>query len=88
VWGTIVAVEMLAVAVAGLTQLGAPFYVENLFNGAMLVLAIGLAVATQKRRERRRAREADTRAAAQRSPRKGVVGSAFRIDRRKGRPCK
>ncbi|MCC6792946.1 MAG: ABC transporter permease [Thermomicrobiales bacterium] len=63
VWGTIVAVAVLAVAVAGLTQLGAPFFVENLFNGAMLVLAVGLAVATQKRRERRRAREADTRAA-------------------------
>jgi ribose transport system permease protein len=62
-WGTIVAVAVLAVAVAGLTQLGAPFFVENLFNGAMLVLAVGLAVATQKRRERRRAREADTRAA-------------------------
>jgi ribose transport system permease protein len=64
VWGTIVAVASLAVAVAGLTQLGAPFYVENLFNGAMLILAVGLAVATQKRRERRRAREADKRAAA------------------------
>jgi len=71
VWGTIVAVAVLAVAVAGLTQLGAPFYVENLFNGAMLVLAVGLAVATQKRRERRRAREADMRAAAIAVPEKG-----------------
>jgi ribose transport system permease protein len=55
VWGTVIAIAVLAVAVAGLTQLGAPFYVENLFNGAMLVLAVGLAVATQRRRERRRA---------------------------------
>ena len=53
VWGTVLAVAVLAVAVAGLTQLGAPFFVENLFNGAMLILAVGLAVATHRRRERR-----------------------------------
>jgi ribose transport system permease protein len=55
VWGTVLAVAVLAVAVAGLTQLGAPFFVENLFNGAMLILAVGLAVATHRRRERRSA---------------------------------
>ena len=55
VWGTVLAVAVLAVAVAGLTQLGAPFFVENLFNGAMLVLAVGLAGYTQRRRERRNA---------------------------------
>lgn len=55
VWGTVLAVAVLAVAVAGLTQLGAPFFVENLFNGAMLVLAVGLAVATHRRREERAA---------------------------------
>jgi ribose transport system permease protein len=55
VWGTVLAVAVLAVAVAGLTQLGAPFYVENLFNGAMLVLAVGLAGFTQRSRERRKA---------------------------------
>ncbi|HTW26739.1 MAG TPA: ABC transporter permease [Acetobacteraceae bacterium] len=54
VWGTVLAVAVLAVAVAGLTQLGAPFFVESLFNGAMLVLAVGLAVATHRRREQRR----------------------------------
>ena len=53
VWGTVLAVAVLAVAVAGLTQLGAPFFVENLFNGAMLILAVGLAVATYRRRESR-----------------------------------
>ncbi len=41
---------MLAVAVAGLNQLGAPFFVEKLFNGAMLILAVGLAVTTARRR--------------------------------------
>jgi len=56
VWGTVLAVAVLAVAVAGLSQLGAPFYVEPLFNGTMLVLAVGLAVATQRRRERAAAR--------------------------------
>jgi ribose transport system permease protein len=55
VWGTVLAVAVLAVAVAGLTQLGAPFFVENLFNGAMLVLAVGLAGYTHRRRERRNA---------------------------------
>ena len=54
VWGTLLAVAVLAVAVAGLTQLGAPFFVENLFNGAMLVLAVGLAGYTNRRRERRK----------------------------------
>ena len=55
VWGTVLAVAVLAVAVAGLTQLGAPFFVENLFNGAMLVLAVGLAGFTQRKRERKNA---------------------------------
>jgi ribose transport system permease protein len=64
VWGTVLAVAVLAVAVAGLSQLGAPFYVEPLFNGGMLVLAVGLAAATQRRRESRAAAaEAAARAA-------------------------
>jgi ribose transport system permease protein len=62
VWGTILAVAVLAVAVAGLTQLGAPFFVENLFNGAMLVLAVGLAGLTQRNRDRRNAAAAAKRA--------------------------
>jgi ribose transport system permease protein len=61
VWGTLLAVAVLAVAVAGLTQLGAPFFVENLFNGAMLVLAVGLAGFTHRRRERRNAAAANRR---------------------------
>jgi ribose transport system permease protein len=56
VWGTILAVAVLAIAVAGLSQLGAPFYVEPLFNGGMLIIAVGLAVSTQSRREREAAR--------------------------------
>jgi ribose transport system permease protein len=64
-WGTVLAVAVLAVAVAGLSQLGAPFYVEPVFNGTMLILAVGLAMATQRRRERAlRAREAARRQGA------------------------
>jgi ribose transport system permease protein len=52
VWGTLLAVSVLAVAVSGLQQMGADFYVEPLFNGAMLVLAVGLAEYARRRRER------------------------------------
>src|SRR5579863_9150960 len=58
VWGTV-----LAVTVAGLNQLGAPFFVEPLFNGSMLILAVGLAVQAAQRRQRRGA-EAEKAAAA------------------------
>jgi ribose transport system permease protein len=63
VWGTILAVAVLAVTVAGLNQLGAPFFVEPLFNGAMLILAVGLAVQASQRRSKRGS-EADRAAAA------------------------
>jgi ribose transport system permease protein len=58
VWGTVLAVSVLAVTVAGLNQLGAPFFVEPLFNGSMLILAVGLAVQASQRRTQRGA-EAD-----------------------------
>src|SRR5438105_850764 len=65
VWGTVLAVAVLAVTVAGLNQLGAPFFVEPLFNGAMLILAVGLAVQASQRRSKRGS-EADRAAAATR----------------------
>ncbi|MGE0240702.1 MAG: ABC transporter permease [Parvibaculaceae bacterium] len=49
--GTVIAVLLLAATVAGLQQLGARFYVEALFNGAMLLLAVGLAHYATRRRE-------------------------------------
>lgn len=52
VWGTLIAVAVLAVTVAGLNQLGAPFFVEPLFNGFMLIVAVGLSVTAARRRER------------------------------------
>jgi ribose transport system permease protein len=63
VWGTILAVAVLAVTVAGLNQLGAPFFVEPLFNGSMLILAVGLAVQASQRRTQRGS-EADRAAAS------------------------
>lgn len=52
VWGTVLAVLLLGVTVAGLEQIGAQFYVESLFNGGMLVLAVGLAGYAARRRLR------------------------------------
>jgi ribose transport system permease protein len=52
VWGTILPVAVLAVTVAGLNQLGAPFFVEPIFDGAMLILAVGLAVTAARRRSK------------------------------------
>jgi ribose transport system permease protein len=52
--GTLLATAALAVIVAGLGQLGVPFFVEPLFNGAMLVGSVGLSVAVQRRRDRSR----------------------------------
>ena len=76
-WGTILAVAVLAVAVAGLSQLGAPFYVEPIFNGAMLILAVGLAAWMTRRREQRLATaEAERRRATGPPPEAGEAGRA------------
>lgn len=64
VWGTVCGVLILAVGIAGIQQLGGEFYVEPLFNGATLLVAIGIAGYAQRRR--RSARPAATaRPAAQ-----------------------
>lgn len=52
--GTLLATAALAIVVAGLGQLGVPFFVEPIFNGSMLVVSVGLSVAVQRRREQRR----------------------------------
>ncbi len=76
-WGTILAVAVLAVAVAGLSQLGAPFYVEPIFNGAMLILAVGLAAWMTRRREQRlAAAEAERRRATGPPAEAGEAGRA------------
>ena len=43
VWGTVVAVYVLATGVKGLQLAGAPIWIPNLFNGAALLVAVGLA---------------------------------------------
>jgi ribose transport system permease protein len=63
IWGTIFGVLILAVGISGIQQLGGSFFVEPLFNGAMLILAVGLAVQASQRRSKRGS-EADRAAAA------------------------
>jgi ribose transport system permease protein len=43
VWGTVVAVYVLAAGVKGLQLAGAPVWIPDLFNGAALLLAVGMA---------------------------------------------
>jgi ribose transport system permease protein len=50
VLGTIVGVVILAVGISGIQQLGGRFFVEPLFNGATLIVAIALAGYAQRRR--------------------------------------
>ncbi|MCB8878866.1 ABC transporter permease [Acidisoma cellulosilytica] len=50
VWGTLVGVLILAVGISGIQQFGGAFFVEPLFNGATLVVAIGIAGYAQRRR--------------------------------------
>ena len=50
VWGTVVGVAILAVGISGIQQMGAVFYVEPLFNGVTLLLAIGIAGYAQRKR--------------------------------------
>ena len=42
VWGTVIAVYVLAVGVKGLQLVGAPLWINELFNGVALLLAVGL----------------------------------------------
>ncbi|MER7463150.1 ABC transporter permease [Streptomyces sp. NPDC097981] len=50
--GTLVAVAVLAVGLAGIGQLGAQFWATPLFNGATLLIAVGLAGYSSRRQLR------------------------------------
>jgi ribose transport system permease protein len=50
VWGTIVGIVILAVGISGIQQFGGSFWVEPLFNGVTLLVAIGIAGYAQRRR--------------------------------------
>jgi ribose transport system permease protein len=69
VWGTIVAVYVLAVGVTGFQLAGAPVWIPDLFNGLALILAVGLA----KFDGRLRTSSALGRLLTRRSPRRGAL---------------
>ena len=50
VWGTIIGVAILAVGISGIQQFGGSFWVEPLFNGATLLIAIGIAGYAQRKK--------------------------------------
>ncbi len=50
VWGTIVGVTILAVGISGIQQFGGSFWVEPMFNGCTLLIAIGIAGYAQRRK--------------------------------------
>jgi ribose transport system permease protein len=56
VWGTLIAVLILAVGIAGIQQLGGSFFAEPLFNGITLLVAVGLAGYASRRSVRSQAR--------------------------------
>ncbi|MFC7550673.1 ABC transporter permease [Plantactinospora sp. GCM10030261] len=51
-WGTVIAVYFLATGIVGLQQLGAPFYIEQFFNGGALLIAVAVAQYSAERRRR------------------------------------
>lgn len=50
VWGTIIGVMILAVGISGIQQFGGSFWVEPLFNGTTLLIAIGIAGYAQRKK--------------------------------------
>ena len=50
VWGTIIGVTILAVGISGIQQFGGSFWVEPLFTGVTLLIAIGIAGYAQRRK--------------------------------------
>ncbi len=50
IWGTLVGVAILAIGISGIQQLGGSFWVEPMFNGVTLLIAIGIAGYAQRRR--------------------------------------
>lgn len=49
VWGTFLAVYLVATGTTGMFMLGAPTYIEPIFNGVVLLLAISMARLTMRR---------------------------------------
>ncbi|MGW0826192.1 ABC transporter permease [Streptomyces sp. NPDC002845] len=80
--GTVVAVTVLAVGLAGIGQLGADFWATPLFNGATLLLAVGLAGYSARRRLRSGAAAAGTASSRGTTPGPPAEKQVGRDDRR------
>jgi ribose transport system permease protein len=52
VWGTVLAIYLLATGVEGLQLVGGQLWITSLFNGVALIAAVSFAVLSQKRRRR------------------------------------
>ncbi len=50
VWGTIVGVMILAIGISGIQQFGGSFWVEPMFNGSTLLIAIGIVGYAQRKK--------------------------------------
>ncbi len=50
VWGTMIGIIILAVGISGIQQFGGSFWVEPMFNGVTLIVAIGIAGYAQRRK--------------------------------------
>jgi ribose transport system permease protein len=50
VWGTVIGIIILAVGISGIQQFGGSFWVEPMFNGLTLLIAIGIAGYAQRRK--------------------------------------
>jgi ribose transport system permease protein len=66
VWGTLIAIYVLATGVQGLELVSGQQWLSDMFNGVALILAVGLAVGRQRRATRVSRRRPDT-------PTEGVV---------------
>ncbi|GGA64855.1 sugar ABC transporter permease [Pseudoclavibacter endophyticus] len=69
VWGTVIAVYVLAVGVKGLQLMGAPGWINDLFNGVALLLAVGLSRMERTARRTGAIRRATTFGRGGREPR-------------------
>jgi ribose transport system permease protein len=53
IWGTVLAIYLLATGVEGLQLVGAPDWVTNLFNGLALIVAVSMTLLSGRWRDRR-----------------------------------
>jgi ribose transport system permease protein len=69
VWGTVVGIGVLSVGIAGIQRYGSDFFVEPLFNGLTLIIAVSIAgYAGRKRLSATRSREPGTTTTADTAP--------------------